>query len=102
MFCTELSFALQVLVARVPVAGAQFAGLDRVATRRLGETLRELAARKIVIVIAHDFEDIDEALVFTDDLRGRAAAPGVEVLLVAGGVLFDQGGEKTKRHRPNR
>ena len=48
-----------------------FAGLDRIATERLGRTLESLARQKIVIAIAHDFESIEQYghIVFLDEGR---------------------------------
>lgn len=53
-----------------------FAGLDRLATRSLSDTLRRLADEKIVIAIAHDFENIEQYdhIVFID--AGRKVDEG--------------------------
>ena len=59
-----------------------FAGLDRIATQRLGETLKRLAREKIVIAIAHDFDNIEqyEHIVFLD--RGRKVDEGTHDELI--------------------
>ena len=44
----------------VLIVDEPFAGLDREATLRLARTLTELATEKIVIAIAHDFENLDQ------------------------------------------
>ena len=55
--------------AQVLIVDEPFAGLDRLATRHVGETLKRLAADRVVVVIAHDFENIDhyDHIVFIDE-----------------------------------
>ncbi len=57
--------------AGVLIVDEPFAGLDRAAMLRAAETLRVLARERIVIVIAHDFEDLEvyDRVVFLDGGR---------------------------------
>ena len=74
---SRLSLARTLLrKADVLIMDEPFAGLDRIATKRLSETIRRLATEKVVIVIAHDFENIDQYdhIVFLD--RGHAVDAG--------------------------
>ncbi len=52
----------------VLIVDEPFAGLDRTAVRHAAQTLRGLARDRIVIVIAHDFEDLEvyDRVVFLD------------------------------------
>ena len=69
--------------ACVLIVDEPFAGLDRVATRHVGETLRRLSRDRIVVVIAHDFENIAQYdhIVFLDE--GRKVDEGTHEELAA-------------------
>ncbi len=62
--------------AGVLIVDEPFAGLDREAASHLSATLRELAREKIVVVIAHDFENMEpyDHVVFLE--RGRNLGEG--------------------------
>ncbi len=66
---SRLSLA-RTLLRRSPVliVDEPFAGLDRGAARSVAETLRRLAQERIVVVIAHDLEQLDayDHIVFMD------------------------------------
>jgi ABC-type multidrug transport system fused ATPase/permease subunit len=68
--------------AGVVIVDEPFAGLDRAAVLRAAGTLRALAREKIVIVIAHDFEDLEvyDRVVFLD--HGRKVDEGRHVELL--------------------
>lgn len=67
----------------VLIVDEPFAGLDRLAAARLGETLAALARDAVVVVIAHDFESLDayDHVVFLE--QGRLQGTGTHAELSA-------------------
>ncbi len=66
---SRLSLARTLLrEAQVLIVDEPFAGLDRIAARKVSETLRHLANDKIVVVIAHDLDRLElyDRVVFMD------------------------------------
>ncbi|MAB78468.1 MAG: hypothetical protein CMJ89_03850 [Planctomycetes bacterium] len=74
---SRLSLARTLLrSASVLIVDEPFAGLDRIASKHVSDTLHELARERILIVIAHDLERLDyyDTICFMDE--GRKVAQG--------------------------
>ncbi len=79
---SRLSLARTLLrKASVLIVDEPFAGLDRIASRHVGATLRSLSQDRIVVVIAHDFENIQhyDQIVFVE--AGRKVDEGTHAEL---------------------
>ena len=74
--------------ARVLIVDEPFAGLDRVAAKRVSETLHKLAEERIVVVIAHDLENLElyDRIVFME--RGQKVAEGSHAELLSSFPLY--------------
>ena len=72
----------------VLIVDEPFSGLDRTAVERVMQTLRERARAAIVIVIAHDLDDLSafDKIVFVSE--GRAEDEGTHVELVARNAAY--------------
>jgi ABC-type multidrug transport system fused ATPase/permease subunit len=74
---SRLSLARTLLrSASILIVDEPFAGLDRIASKHVSDTLHELARDRIVVVIAHDLERLDyyDTICFMDE--GRKVAQG--------------------------
>jgi ATP-binding cassette subfamily B protein len=80
---SRLSLA-RTLLRRAPVliVDEPFAGLDLAAAKRVAETLKRLAAERILVVIAHDLERLDDYdhIVFVEGGRMIAEGRHLELL----------------------
>jgi len=74
--------------ASVLIVDEPFAGLDRIASKHVSDTLHALAEQKIVVVIAHDLERLDyyDTICFMD--QGRVVAQGNHQELLAKEPLY--------------
>ncbi len=68
--------------ATVLIVDEPFAGLDRIASKHVSNTLHELAKERIVVVIAHDLERLDyyDTICFMD--QGKKIAQGTHTELL--------------------